>query len=109
MAYFQYLAESTSQSSLYDFTPTLENFGFIISKEFSTPSQLYAEIFDEKALSSSKVNVLISWANKSSRLFLIEVRSDEPHLKKDTFCKRITNKLCDLIPPKEIANDFIDP
>tara|TARA_Y100001968_G_scaffold227709_1_gene210492 strand:- start:26 stop:355 length:330 start_codon:yes stop_codon:yes gene_type:complete len=109
MAYFQYLAEIKDHSSLYGFTPILENFGFIISKEFSTPSQLYAEIFEGKALSSSKVNVLISWANKSSRLCLIEVRSEEPHLKKDTFCKRTINKLRDLIPPKEVANDLIDP
>ena len=54
-----------------------------------------------------KIKVLISWADKSSRVCLVEVRSDEPQLMKDTFCEQAANQLRDLIPAKEISSNFI--
>ena len=48
-----------------------------------------------------RVKVLISWIDKSVRIFSVEVRSDEPFLKRDTSCERVVNQLRGLIPPKD--------
>ena len=54
----------------------------------------------------SKVNVLISWSDKSKRECTVEVRSDEPYLKKDTRCQKVHTQLRELIPPKEVSTQF---
>ena len=107
MSYFRYQSQTDKDCLLTGFKSLLENAGLVVSEEFSTASQLFAEIFEGKTLSSSKVKVLISWADKSSLICLIEVRSDEPHLRKDTFCERVANQLRDLIPAKEVSSNFI--
>ena len=107
MSYFRYHSQIDTDCLLASFKILLENAGLLVSEEFSTASQLFAEIFEGKTLSSSKVKVLISWADKSSLICLIEVRSDEPHLRKDTFCERVANQLRDLIPAKEVSSNFI--
>ena len=107
MSYFQYHSQIETDCLISSFKSLLEEAGLLVSEEFSTTSQLFAETFDGKTLSNSKVKILISWADKSSRVCLIEVRSDEPHLRKDTFCERVANQLRDLIPAKEVSSNFI--
>ncbi len=107
MSYFRYQSQIDTDCFLASFKSLLENAGLLVSEEFSTASQLFAETFEGKTSSSSKVKILISWADKSSGVCLVEVRSDEPHLRKNTFCERVANQLRDLIPAKEVSSNFI--
>ena len=107
MSYFRYHSQIDTDCLTSSFKSLLEEAGLLVSEEFSTTSQLFAETFDGKTLSNSKVKILISWADKSTRVCLVEVRGDEPHLRKDTFCEQVANQLRDLIPVKDVASSFI--
>ena len=100
MAYFQYLSEIDSDCLFESYKKTLEELGLTISEESSSHAQLFAEESGNKFNYQSRVNVLISWSNKTLRECSIEVRSDEPYSKKGTCCEDVVNKLRDLIPPK---------
>ena len=102
MAFFQYLSEVEGDCLFSSFTSVLQNAGLDISKDFSSPAQIFAECKSTDADYKSKVNVLISWSDKSKRECCVEVRSDEPYLKRDTHCEKIHSQLQDLIPPKEL-------
>ena len=65
MSYFRYQSQIDTDCLLASFKSLLENAGLLVSEEFSTASQLFAEIFEGKTSSSSKVKVLISWADKN--------------------------------------------
>ena len=101
MAYYQYLSELENDSLRVGLEPHLDKTGLNILEEFTTHSNIWAEAINTTDnSSSSKVKVLISWSDKSLKQFLVEVRSDEPHLKRNTFCERVANELRELIPPK---------
>ncbi len=100
MAYFSYLSEIDNDCLLSSLSDSLEQAGLSISKEFSSHAQLFAEESIEKVNYQSKVKVLISWTNKTTRECSIEIRSDEPYLKKDTCCEKLALQLKNLIPPK---------
>ena len=105
MAFFQYLSkvEVDGDCLLSSFTQVLENAGLHISNDFSSSAQIFAEFksFDDDY--KSKVNVLISWSDKSKRECSVEVRSDEPYLRRDTRCEKVHSQLCEVIPPKELT------
>ncbi len=100
MAYFQYLSELKNDCLISSFQSILEEVGLNISQEFSNHAQIFAEEKINNKNYKSKVNVLISWSNRSLNECSIEVRSDEP-LKKGTCCEKIHNELLILIPPKD--------
>ncbi len=102
MAYFQYLSQIDSDCLLSSFQHLLEEAGLSISEEFSSHAQIFAEDNNEKSY-HSKVKVLISWSDKNLRQCSIEVRSDEPLLKRGTSCERLTSQLRNLIPPHETS------
>ena len=102
MAYYQYLSELENDSLRLSLEPSLDKTGLNILEEFTTHSNIWAEAINTNENSSSKVKVLISWSDKSLKQFLVEVRSDEPHLKRNTFCERVANNLRELIPPKTL-------
>ena len=102
MAYFQYQSETERDCLLTAFKSLLENVGLIVSDEFSNNFQVFAESRSDQIGYKTRVKVLISWIDKSVRTFSVEVRSDEPFLKRDTSCERIVNQLRDLIPPKDL-------
>ena len=102
MAYFQYQSETERDCLLTTFKSLLENVGLIVSDEFSTDFQVFAESQRDQIDYKGRVKVFISWVDKSVRTFSVEVRSDEPFLKRDTSCQRVVNQLRDLIPPKDI-------
>ena len=99
MAFFQYLAEVDGDCLLSSFTQVLENAGLHISHDFSSSAQIFAECKSAYVDYKSNVKVLISWSDKSKRECSVEVRSDEPSLRKDTSCEQMAKKLRDLIPP----------
>ena len=101
MAFFQYLAEVDGDCLLSSFTQVLENAGLHISNDFSSTAQIFAESKSVDFDYQSKVNVLISWSDKSKRECSIEVRSDEPYLRRDTRCEKVHSQLRHMIPPKE--------
>ena len=103
MAYFQYLSEITSDCLVSSFQNVLEEVGLTISEEFSTHAQIFAEESVINPSYKTKVNVLISWSNKSKRECSVEVRSDETYLKRDTRCEKVNSDLRKLIPPKEAS------
>ena len=102
MAYFQYQSETERDCLLSAYKSLLENVGLIVSDEFSNDFQVFAESRSDQIDYKKRVKVLISWIDKSVKTFSIEVRSDEPFLKKDTSCERVVNQLRGLIPPKDV-------
>ena len=106
MAYFSYQSQVEADCLLSRFKSLLENAGLFVSEEFSSDVQVFAENKLDQIECKTKVKVLISWSDKRSQLCLIEVRSDEPHLMKDTLCERAANQLRGLIPAKEAPRDL---
>ncbi len=100
MAYFQYLSEIESDCLFSSFQKTLEEIGLRVSDEFSSHAQIFAEESISNVNYQAKVKVIISWSNKTLRQCSIEVRSDEPYLKRDTCCERLANQLRTIIPPR---------
>ena len=103
MAFFQYLSEVEGDCLSNSSTQVLENAGFHISNDFSSPAQIFAECKSTDADYKSKVNVLISWSDKSKRECSVEVRSDEPYLRRDTRCQKVHSQLREVIQPKELT------
>ena len=103
MAFFQYLSEVEGDCLFSSFTQVLENAGFHISNDFSSPAQIFAECKSADVDYKSKVNVLISWSDNSKRECSVEVRSDEPYLRRDTRCQKVHSQLREVIPPKELT------
>ena len=105
MAFFQYISEVKSDCLYSNFTKVLDNAGLHIS--FSSPAQIFAECKNVDVNYKSKVKVLISWSDKSKRECSVEVRSDEPHLRRETRCKEFHSYLRKVIPPKEFSPLFV--
>ena len=95
MAYFHFLSEIDGDCLFSAFKNLLEEAGLYISEEFSSKAQIFAE-GKLSASNTSKVNVLISWNDRSKRKCSIEVRSDEP-IKKGTSCESLAKQLHSLI------------
>ena len=106
MAFFQYLSEVKGDCLFSSFTQGLESAGLHISEDFSSHAQIFAECKNVEANYKSKVNVLISWSDKSKRECSVEIRSDEPYLRRDTRCERVHIQLRKFIPPKEVPTLF---
>ena len=107
MAYFRYQSQINTDCLLSSFKGLLEDAGLLVSEEFSNRVQVFAENQLNQIDCNTKIKVLISWADKSSRICLVEVRSDEPQLMKDTFCEKAANQLRGLIPANEKSSNFI--
>ncbi|KGG14182.1 MULTISPECIES: hypothetical protein [Prochlorococcus] len=107
MAYFQYFSEVASDCLMGSLQNVLEEVGLRISTEFSTHAQIFAQESVGSLGYKSKVNVLISWSDKRKRECSVEVRSDEPYLKRGTRCENITGQLRKLLPPKDTSNQLI--
>ncbi len=101
MAYFQYQSETDKDCLLTCFRGLLENAGLTVSEEFSSDVHVFAESQIGQIDYKTKVKVFISWLDKSVRTCSVEVRSDEPLLKRDTSCEKVVNQLRALIPPKD--------
>tara|TARA_Y100001968_G_scaffold297719_1_gene307039 strand:- start:808 stop:1137 length:330 start_codon:yes stop_codon:yes gene_type:complete len=102
MAFFQYISEVKNDCLFTSFTDVLDRAGLRIS--FSSPAQIFAECKNVDVNYKSKVKVLISWSDKSKRECSVEVRSDEPHLRRETRCEEVHSHLLRLIPPKELSS-----
>tara|TARA_B100000700_G_C15060806_1_gene865652 strand:+ start:4662 stop:4973 length:312 start_codon:yes stop_codon:yes gene_type:complete len=100
MAFFQYISEIETDCLHSTFKEILEEAGLDVSNEFSNSVQVFAENGLGKNNFSSKVKVFITWSDKTQKCCSIEVRSDEPFLKKNTCCERLAAKLQHLIPPR---------
>lgn len=105
MAYFRYLSEIDNDCLLSSFRHLLEEAGLNVSQEFSSAAQVFAEEVTSANKYNSKVKVLISWSDKSLRHCSIEIRSDEPFLKRNTSCERVASQLRYLIPPKKTVSN----
>tara|TARA_B100000700_G_C14892568_1_gene783436 strand:- start:53 stop:427 length:375 start_codon:yes stop_codon:yes gene_type:complete len=103
MAYFHYESKTDNDCLLTSFRGLLENAGLLVSDEFSSDVQVFAESQSGEINYKSKVKVFISWVDKRVRTCSVEVRSDEPLMKRDTSCEKVVNDLRALIPPKDIS------
>ena len=101
MAYFHYLSEAKDDCLLTCFQVLLEEHGLNILEEFSNKAQIFAEARSYNENYHAKVKVLISWSDKNLKQCSVEIRSDEPHLKRDTQCEKLAKELRCLIPPKQ--------
>ena len=102
MAYFHYQSETERDNLLATYKSLLERVGLSVSDEFSSDFQVFAESRPDRIDYTAKVKVFISWVDKSVRTFSVEVRSDEPFLKRDTSCEKVASQLRALIPPKDL-------
>ncbi len=105
MAYFKYEAESDKDCLLDSFQGLLEEAGLLVSQEFSSDAQVFAESQSDRIDYKTKVKVFISWIDKSMRSCSVEVRSDEPFLRRYTCCENIANQLRALIPPVDASSN----
>ena len=103
MAFIQYLSQAESESLVDSFVPKLENYGMNIPKRFCHSKQLYAE-FNIPNKNFSKVNLLISWVNKTQRTCSVEIWSDEPFLQKKTMCRKVHLDIRQLIKPLNLSS-----
>ena len=103
MAFIQYLSQAESESLVNSFVPKLENYGMNIPKEFCYSKQLYAE-FNNPNNNLSKVNLLISWVNKTQRTCSVEIWSDEPFLQKKTMFRKVHLDIRQLIKPLNLSS-----
>ena len=98
MAFIQYFSQAESESLVNSFVPILENYGMNIPKKFNYSKQLYAE-FTISNNNFSKVNLLISWVNQTQKKCSIEIWSDEPFSKNETYCRKVHSDISQLIKP----------
>lgn len=104
MAFFQYLTEIQGDCLFSSFTQGLENAGLHVLQDLSSPAQIFAECQNIDINYKSKVNVLISWSDKLKRECSVEIRSDEPYLRRDTRCEKVHTQLRKFIPPKDSSS-----
>ena len=103
MAFIQYFSQAESESLVNSFVPILENYGMSIPKRYSYSKQIYAELRNSNN-NFSKVNLLISWVNKTQRRCSIEIWSDEPFSKNKTFCRKVHNDISQVIKPLNLCS-----
>ena len=99
MAFIQYFSQAESESLVNSFVPFLENYGMIIPKRFENSKQLFAEFKSSNNNNFSKVNLLISWVNKTQKQCSIEIWSDEPFARDKTLCRKVHNEISQFIKP----------
>lgn len=99
MAFIQYFSQAESESLVNSFVPLLENYGMIIPKRFENSKQLFAEFKSSNNNNFSKVNLLISWVNKTQKQCSIEIWSDEPFARDKTLCRKVHNEISQFIKP----------
>ena len=102
MAFIQYITEANSESLFESYVPLLKNYGMMIPQNFEHSKQLFAEFKSYHDDNLSKVNILISWVDKSQKKCSIEIWSDEPFSKEKTLCKKVHQEISQLIIPSEI-------
>ena len=100
MAFIRYFSHTNSDCLFSSFVPLLEESGITIPNYYKNSKQLFAEYISKEDKTFSKVNVLISWVDQSNKKCSVEIWSDEPFCKKDTLCKKVHQKISELIPPK---------
>jgi hypothetical protein len=88
VALFKWLHPISSDTELKSFNSVIEALGLDIDQSISSEYQLFAK---DTAISKvewkSMVSILITRCNKENCDVFIEVRSNEPTLKKDTRCE----------------------
>ena len=104
MAFIQYLSQAESESLVNSFVHKLESYGMNIPSRFSYSKQLFAE-FRIPNNNFSKVNLLISWVNQTQKTCSIEIWSDEPFSKNETFCRKVHHDICQLIKPLDLSSN----
>ena len=105
MAFIQYISQAESESLANSFVDKLERYGMHIPSRFSYSKQLFAE-FRIPNNTFSKVNLLISWVNQTQRTCSIEIWSDEPFSKNQTFCRKVYSDISQLIKPLNLSSNI---
>ena len=104
MTFIQYFSKAQSRSLVTSFGPLLEDYGMIMPKRFENSEQLYAEFSNYSNNQISKVNILISWVNKTQKQCSIEIWSDEPFSRDRTLCKKVHNEISQFIKPFNLSS-----
>tara|TARA_Y100001968_G_C18723992_1_gene421445 strand:- start:60 stop:416 length:357 start_codon:yes stop_codon:yes gene_type:complete len=102
MAYFKYASFASNECLITSFQDLLKKADLEISQDFSSSNHIFAEQTKNNLKQSSKIKVFISWIDRSIRSCSVEIRSDEPHLMRNTFCEKLANQLEGLIPPSDL-------
>lgn len=101
MALFQWITQADRRVLEASLERCLVEFGIEIDCENSTQALVYAS---DKAGSNSlrrpRVSVIAAPCNGARDEFAVEVRSDEPMLRRGTRCEQVASALREHVPPK---------
>lgn len=100
MATYEWIT-STDEDQLFEaIAQKLKATNFKIEKSGTTTMQISA-VYTPKEIVRywSGVRMLATWMDYSRRRIRIEVRSDEPMLRANTYCKRSAIELMKVLPP----------
>lgn len=101
MAVFQWIARVEREGLEERLLGSIAGMGLELDLEISNDKIIYARDPDRlKCGISERVNIVITLNNSTQGEYLVEVRSSEPMLMKDTRCERVAQKVKQVIPPQ---------
>jgi len=100
VAAYQWITNAGDQDILKSIINQISDAGFEIDRGGTTAKQVSAHRSAD-AIDSYwvRVKLIATWKNQASGKILIELRSDEPHLKPGTNCERSALTLQKHLPP----------
>ena len=107
MALFKFTAQENKESLIEIFENMLNELGIEIIIEFTNKNQVFAQVSPNSNHLDQSVKIFISWISKEKKMFCVEVRSNEPQLKGNTYCEQIQKKLEDAMKNRFIEESNI--
>ena len=105
MALFHWLLQIPPGEDLAStIEPAIQQAGLVLDAEHSTTAQIVAhDPIDAGVHHASRVLLMISWTNRPKGELVVEVRSAEPMLKRQTRCEQVSAALQRLLPAQSTS------
>ena len=102
MALFKFTERENQDSLIEIFDNILNELGIKIISEFTNQNQVFAQVNPSSNHLDQSVKIFISWLSKEKKMFCVEVRSNEPQLKENTYCEQIQKRIQGALKSKAI-------
>ena len=105
MALFHWLLEVPPDTDLTSYvSPAIAQAGLVLDADLSNQVQIVAQDpLDAGLPHTSRVLLMMNWTNRAKGELVVEVRSAEPMLKRETRCEQISTALQQLLPSVRAA------
>ena len=104
MALFEWHTRLRSDNLERELRQGIESLGLVVDESTTSHAQLFAcDPHDHRIHYAHRVSVIAAWTNQRSGEVKIEVRSQEPMLKKETRCQTLATALQRLFPDLRTA------